>query len=821
MADRVKGITIVLEGDATPLNKALSGTNKELKNTQTALRDVDKLLKLDPTNVKLLEQRQRLLAQAVEETKQKLDTLKQAEANAQEQFKQGKISQEQYDALQREIIATEQSLKKLEEAAANSNAKLQHIAAVAQQVSDATGKFADKTRNLSLAAGGVVTALAGAGLKAVTLSDDLNTLAKQTGFSTAELQKMTYAADRIDVSMESITGAAAKLKRNMTSTSSSVTVAFDRIGVSARDANGNLRNSTEVFWDVVSGLSNIADETERDTVAMALFGRSADELAGIVDDGGAALRQLGSEAESLGLILGQDTLDGLNVVNDQLDRVKAQAQSIIALNGAKVIEAFLPLITEAAEGAGAFAEKLANVDTETIKTVASIAAVVAGISPVASLISNVSGAVSALTPVVGSLFALINAHPLGAALTVTAALTAAVVAASAATRDAKSGTDQLTSSAQALGTAVEDAQKKYDLETTSIQQNWQKGGLLLDRLKALETQTSRTAAEEYERKVLVDELNGIYPDLNLSIDENTGNLNMNTEAIRQQIAAMRDQAIQQALQEKYNTILNAMADAQIEVYENQLKLRDATANYNDAAQRNADLTSQLKAAEAEQAAALADLDKGVKGAADRYNEATGKVLELAEAQGVAESEAIAWAAEMDKLNAAIEEGEATVQEYADEYESAVSGISSILASAGESAGANYGEGLARGIASKRARVVASAEELARGVINQGNRTLEIASPSKVAKEQGRFWDEGLAIGLTEGRQAVEDSAENVSQLVIDSAPGVVNNTTNNTTSNMGGVYVTVNGAPGQDVQQLAEAVMEEIQAAVERESAAL
>lgn len=820
--DRVKGITIVLEGDATPLDKALSGTNKELKNTQSALRDVDKLLKLDPTNVKLLEQRQRLLAQAVEETKQKLETLKQAEANAQEQFKQGKISQEQYDALQREIIATEQSLKKLEEAAANSNAKMQHIAAVTQQVSDATGKFADKTRNLSLAAGGVVAAIAGAGLKAVTLSDDLNTLAKQTGFSTSELQKMTYAADRIDVSMESITGAAAKLKRNMTSTSSSVTAAFDRIGVSARDANGNLRSSTEVFWDVVSGLSNIADETERDTVAMALFGRSADELAGIVDDGGAALRQLGSEAESLGLVLGQDTLDGLNVVNDQLDQVKAQAQSIIALNGAKVIEAFLPLIQEAAEGAGAFAEKLANVDTETIKTVASIAAVVAGISPVASLISNVSGAVSALTPVVGSLFALINAHPLGAALTVTAALTAAVVAASAATKDAKSGTDQLTASAQALGTTIEDAQKKYDSETTSIQQNWQKGGLLLDRLKALETQTSRTAAEEYERKVLVDELNGIYPDLNLSIDENTGNLNMNTEAIRQQIAAMRDQAIQQALQEKYNTILNAMADAQIEVYENQLKLRDATANYNDAAQRNADLTSQLKAAEAEQAAALADLDRGVKGAADRYNEATEKVMELAEAQGVAESEATAWAAEMEKLSDAIEDGQASVESYASEYESAVSGIASILRSAGETAGANYGEGLARGIESKRSRVAAAAGGVAQAGVDRGNYVMQIASPSKVAKQQGIYWDEGLIQGLNAKRENVADASQEVAESIMQSSP-ITNNSVvnNNTTSNMGGVYVTVNGAPGQDVQQLAEAVMEEIQAAVERESAAL
>lgn len=265
-----------------------------------------------------------------------------------------------------------------------------------------------------------------------------------------------------------------------------------------------------------------------------------------------------------------------------------------------------------------------------------------------------------------------------------------------------------------------------------------------------------------------------------------------------------------------------MADAQIEVYENQLKLRDATATYNDAAQRNADLTSQLKAAEAEQAAVLADLDRGVKGAADRYNEATEKVMELAEAQGVAESEAIAWAAEMDKLNAAIEEGEATVQEYADEYESAVSGISSILASAGESAGANYGEGLARGIESKRSRVAAAAGGVAQAGVDRGNYVMQIASPSKVAKQQGIYWDEGLIQGLNAKRENVADASQEVAESIMQSSP-ITNNSVvnNNTTSNMGGVYVTVNGAPGQDVQQLAEAVMEEIQAAVERESAAL
>ena len=119
MADRIKGITIEIGGDTTALSKALSGVNKEISTTQKQLRDVERLLKLDPGNVTLLEQKQRLLAESVEQTKQKLDSLKNAEKQVQQQFAEGKVTQAQYDALQREIIATEADLRKAEKAASS------------------------------------------------------------------------------------------------------------------------------------------------------------------------------------------------------------------------------------------------------------------------------------------------------------------------------------------------------------------------------------------------------------------------------------------------------------------------------------------------------------------------------------------------------------------------------------------------------------------------------------------------------------------------------------------------------------------------------
>ena len=101
MANRIKGITVEIGGDTTKLSKALEGVNKTIKNTQTQLKDVEKLLKLDPTNTELLSQKQRLLADSITATKDKLATLKTAAEQANQALANGEISQEQYDALQK------------------------------------------------------------------------------------------------------------------------------------------------------------------------------------------------------------------------------------------------------------------------------------------------------------------------------------------------------------------------------------------------------------------------------------------------------------------------------------------------------------------------------------------------------------------------------------------------------------------------------------------------------------------------------------------------------------------------------------------------
>lgn len=127
MANKIKGLTIEIGGETTALTKALGEVNKHSKDLQSELRNVERLLKLDPKNTELLSQKQKILAESIDNTKKKLKTLKDAEKQAQEQFKQGKIAEDQYRAIQREVVKTEQELKKLDESLKNTNTNWKEV----------------------------------------------------------------------------------------------------------------------------------------------------------------------------------------------------------------------------------------------------------------------------------------------------------------------------------------------------------------------------------------------------------------------------------------------------------------------------------------------------------------------------------------------------------------------------------------------------------------------------------------------------------------------------------------------------------------------
>ena len=164
-SSRVKGITVKIGGDVSGLDKALQKVNKEINDTQAKLKDVKRLLRLDPGNTELLRQKQELLSKAVGETKDKLEQLKDAE----KQLKDSGIDENsaQFQSLRREIIETESSLDDLTRAANQSNTALEKIGATADKVASGAQEVADATAGISRTAQAGLAAAAAATVKIV------------------------------------------------------------------------------------------------------------------------------------------------------------------------------------------------------------------------------------------------------------------------------------------------------------------------------------------------------------------------------------------------------------------------------------------------------------------------------------------------------------------------------------------------------------------------------------------------------------------------------------------------------------------------------
>ena len=264
MASRIQGITVEIGGDTTKLSTALSKVNKEIRDTQAQLKDVNKLLKLDPGNAELMAQKQRLLSQAVSETKEKLEALKLAGQQANEALAKGEISRSQYDALQREIAETEQALRDLERQAEQSSVALQKIGAAGEKLQGVGSAIEGAGRKLmpvTAAVGGLsaaavkvasdfdsamsqVAAVSGAaGKELEALRDKAREMGSKTKFSASEAaEAMNYMAmagwktgDMLN-GIEGIMNLAAASGEDLATTSDIVTDALTALGLSAADS---------------------------------------------------------------------------------------------------------------------------------------------------------------------------------------------------------------------------------------------------------------------------------------------------------------------------------------------------------------------------------------------------------------------------------------------------------------------------------------------------------------------------------------------------------------------------------------------------------
>ena len=397
MATKVKGITIELNADVSGLETALKNANKELNATQKQLNSVNKSLKLDPGNTDLLEQKQRMLAKAVEQTTQKINALKQAQAQIKSQGGEG--AQSQYDALTREISDATVKLggfqkeqQAVGQALQNAGSQTNTFTSGLQSIGSAAQSVAEKTRGLSMAATAALGGMAALAANAASQADEWLTLAQQTGLSTDAIQKFAYAAEQIDVPLPTITGAITQMKRHLDDTSG----IWQKLGVEVKSQSGEYRNIESIFRDTVKALGNIKNETERDTAAMKVFGKSANELAGLIDDGGKNFEKLGQEAEDMGMLISEEDLQRLGEFDNLLKGMKTQLQFAGMQAALPIMESLVPVVQVLADGLKGLGNILKSLPTPVVTILGVVLMLVAVLAPIAMGISAITSALSGM-----------------------------------------------------------------------------------------------------------------------------------------------------------------------------------------------------------------------------------------------------------------------------------------------------------------------------------------------------------------------------------------------------------------------------------------
>jgi phage-related protein len=327
------------------------------KAFKNAIKDIDQQFKVLGSELKLVASefdasdksmeavtaRSGVLNKEIEVQKSKVAELGKALANASESFGENdKRTQEwavklnnakaELNGLEKALADNESSLDKAGNEAKEFDEQLKKTADTAEDSSGKFGKLGDilggigkalgaGVAAIGTAAAGAATALSGMSVSAAGYADDMLTLSTQTGISTDDLQKFKYASGLVDVELETLTKSMAKQIKSMSAAqagSEAFTDAYKELGVSVTNSDGTLRNSQDVYWEVIDALGKISNETERDALGMQLLGKSAQELNPLIQAGSDRLKELGDQAVAAGAVMSGETLDAFGAFDDQL-----------------------------------------------------------------------------------------------------------------------------------------------------------------------------------------------------------------------------------------------------------------------------------------------------------------------------------------------------------------------------------------------------------------------------------------------------------------------------------------------------------------------
>lgn len=388
-------------GGVTEVNRKMGLLDAEFKLAQQQAKNYGNETDVLGTKTDFLRQKIALQTQKVEAAKKAYDEIMSTQG----------ASAKQIDALDKKLLNERTALEKLK-------GELTEAEKAQEGLNNETKSFGDEIRglvsslglnvspaieslashfdgvsssvgNAVLAIGAIGTALVKCATDAAETADNLLTLSKTTGMTTDELQKLQYASAFVDVDLDTMTGAITRLERTMRQAkngSSSAAEAFKELGVKITSSSGQLKDANELFYDIIDRLGRMKNETERDALAMDLLGKSAKELNPLIEVGSKRLKELGIEAEDLGVIMGGQDLEALGQLKDAMDKFDATTAALKQSLGLVL----LPILTD-------LFEAISAIPVPVLKTLVILASVVASIMLVVKAIKSITDTATAIS----------------------------------------------------------------------------------------------------------------------------------------------------------------------------------------------------------------------------------------------------------------------------------------------------------------------------------------------------------------------------------------------------------------------------------------
>lgn len=383
------GAKFVLEGEKE-YKQAISEINENLKVLNSEMKLSASEFENQADSMEAITAQNKILTDQIEEQKNKIAMLRgameqSAELNG-ENAKQTKEWEISLNKAQAELNKMEGQLEKNNEALQKNK---ENVKGLGDALDDLRVNLRDRLKKIlngmgevnkntvALVAGFAAAATAVAKVEkklidltkeAAAAADEILTLSSQTGLATDTIQEMQYASELLDVSFETIQGSLTKLTNNMQDTAAgtgNALAAFAQLGISVTDANGNLRNAEEVFYEIVDALGEVSNETERDALSMDIFGKKAQDLNPLIEQGAERLSELADEAHEVGYVMNEEMLASLGGVDDAMQRMDNTFKTVkqnLAAQFAPYLEDFFTMASDVVLALGDVAEDSGLVD---------------------------------------------------------------------------------------------------------------------------------------------------------------------------------------------------------------------------------------------------------------------------------------------------------------------------------------------------------------------------------------------------------------------------------------------------------------------------